>query len=201
MIGRGSRVHPGKTDCCVIDHGGSIKRLGFFEDDPPWSLDRSERDPGEAGTRPTIECPRCSSVYRGGKCRNCGYEPTSRERRGQGLEFDGRELQEVKREEAKTTTAKAPEELMVSALYIAGKSGRTWRQCCGIFNGLCKKQGTPDYRIPSSVEVGGHRYRIVRAGSEDGGRKVGQLYPFTVSRGSHGGEYLVQQAAETGAPY
>ncbi len=200
MVGRGSRVHPEKTDCLVLDHGGNIKRHGFFEDDPAWSLDITVKDAGEQGTRPTIECPRCQAIYRGGKCRSCGYEPSPRERMGQGLEFDGRELQEVKREESKPTKGKSAEELMVSALYIAGKSGRTWRQCCGIFNGLCKKQGS-DFRIPSSVTVGGQRYRIVRMGSDDGGRKVGDLYPFTVSRNSHGGEYLVKEAVSQGAPY
>lgn len=199
-IGRGSRVHPEKTDCIVIDHGGSIQRHGFFEDDPDWSLDRSEKDPGEQGKRPTIECPRCQAIYRGGRCRSCGYEPSHGERRGQGLEFDGRELKEVTREAKPETTAKSPEELMIRALYIAGKSGRTWRQCCGIFNGLCKKQGS-DFRIPSSVTVAGKRYQIVRAGSDDGGRKVGDLYPFTVSRGAHGGAYLVRDAATAGAPY
>lgn len=199
-IGRGSRVHPEKTDCLVLDHGGNVLRHGFFEDDPAWSLDITTKEPGEQKTRPTIECPKCQAIYRGGKCRACGYEPSRAERRGQGLEFDGRELKEVKREEAKPTKGKSAEDLMVSALYIAGKSGRTWRQCCGIFNGLCKKQGS-DFRIPSSVTVGGHCYRIVRAGSDDGGRKVGDLYPFTVQRGGHGGDYLVKEMVSQGIPY
>lgn len=140
------------------------------------------------------------AIYRGGKCRSCGYEPSQKERRGQGLEFDGSELKEVKREEIKAVARKSAEQLMVQALYIAGKSGRTWRQCCGIFNGLCKKQGS-DYRIPGSVEIGGHRYNLVRAGSDDGGRKVGDLYPFTVSRGGHGGEYLAKENVGHGSPY
>ena len=202
MIGRGSRVHPAKTDCLVIDHGGCIARLGFFEDDPPWTLDRSERDPGdpgEQGTRPTIECPKCQAIYRGGKCRNCGYEPSSKERKGQGLDFDGTELKEIK-PEAKPVPVKTAEELMVSALYMSGRSGRTWRQCCGIFNGLCKKQGS-SYRIPSTVNVGGARYTMVRAGSDDGGLRVSQLYPFTVSRGSHGGRYLVVDSQTIGSAW
>ncbi len=199
MVGRGSRIHPDKTDCIVLDHGGNVLRHGFFEDDPHWSLDITVKETGEQGTRPTIECPRCQAIYRGGKCRSCGYEPSGAERRGQGLEFDGRELQEVKREEAGPVKVKSAEQLMVQALYIAGKSGRTWRQCCGIFNGLCKKQGST-YRIPGSVEVGGHRYNIVRAGSLDGGMRVGDLYPFTVSRGGHGGEYLAE-SKQMGTPY
>lgn len=193
MVGRGSRVHSTKTDCIVLDHGGNIKRHGFFEDDPQWSLDITTKDPGEAGTRPTIECPRCNAIYRGGKCRNCGYEPSPKERRGQGLEFDGRELTEVKATEQKPPKTKTAEELMVSALYSAGRSGRTWKQCMAIFYGANEKQGTR-YRVPDSITVGGNRYTMVRRGSEDGGRKVAQLYPFTASRGSHGGDYLAYNA-------
>lgn len=189
MIGRGSRIHPDKTDCIVLDHGGNVLRHGFFEDDPKWSLDISSKEPSEHKTRPTIECPQCNTVYRGGKCRNCGYEPSSEGRKGQGLEFDGQELVEVK--EKKPTKTKTAEQLMISALYIAGKSGRTWRQCCGIFNGMCKKQGS-SYRIPSYVNVGGQRYTMPRMGSSDGGRKVGVIFPFTTQKGNHSGEYLEQ---------
>ena len=201
LIGRGSRCHPEKTDCVLIDHGGNIKRhgpYGFFEDDPPWSLDITTKDPGEVGARPTIECPKCQALYRGGLCRNCGYEPTPRERRAQGLQFDGSELKEVTRKEKKETKAKSAEELMVSTLYMAGRSGRTWRQCVGIFKGKCEKQGS-NYRVPRTVTVGGHRYEMIRYGSDDSTRRVSMLYPFV--NGEHGGEYLVEDTETSGAPY
>jgi DNA repair protein RadD len=186
-VGRVSRTHPDKKDAVVIDHGGCVSRCGFFEDDPKWSLDISSKTPGEHKTRPSIECPKCQAIYRGGKCRNCGYEPSSEERKGQGLEFDGTELVEVK--EKKQPKVKSAEALMISALYICGKSGRTWRQCCGIFNSLCKKQGS-SYRIPSAVNVAGKRYQMPRFGSSDSGRKVGTIFPFTTQAGNHGGDYL-----------
>lgn len=187
-VGRGSRKHPEKNDCIVLDHGGNIQRLGFFEDERTWSLDTSVKDPGSAGARPTIECPKCSAIYRGGKCRNCGYEPTPRERRAKGLEFNGNELVEVKPREA-TAKKKTPEQLMIAALYQAGQSGRTWKQAVGIFYTKCEEQGGKQ-RVPGTVEVGGNRYRMIRRGDPDGGRRVAALYPFTVNAG-HGGEYLV----------
>ena len=200
LIGRGSRVHPGKKDTVVIDHGGNLKRdLGFFEDDPQWTLDITTKDPGEVGARPTIECPRCCAVYRGGRCSHCGYEPTPRERRGQGLEFDGSELKEVTRKEKKETTAKSAEQLMVSALYMAGRSNRTWRQCCGILTSKCERQGSK-FRVPSHVSVSGHRYQMIRYGSDDSNRKVSVLYPFTVN-GLHGGAYLIRESTLAGEPY
>ena len=192
MVGRGSRVHPAKTDCLILDHGGNVLRHGFFEDDPQWSLDVTTKDPGEVGTRPTIECPRCQSIYRGGKCKNCGYEPSPKERKGQGLEFDGRELKEVTRKEPTASKVKTPEQLMISALYRAGKSGRTWKQCVGIFYRESEQQGTK-YRVPKTVTIAGHTYAMLRSDSADGGRHVSQLYP--IINGEHGGDYMIQQHA------
>lgn len=201
MIGRGSRCHPAKTDCIVLDHGGNIKRHGFFEDDPPWSLDITTKQTREAGTRPTIECPVCQAVYRGGKCRACGYEPTHRERKAQGLEFDGRELREVTRHEhAEPAKCKSSEELMISALYQAGRSGRTWRQAVGIFKTECEAQGI-HYRVPRRVTVAGKVYEMIRFGSDDANRRVAALYPIVRKGGGHGGDYLVSEDTHGGAPY
>lgn len=197
MIGRGSRVHPEKTDCLVLDHGGNVLRHGFFEDDPEWSLDITTKDPGEVGARPTIECPKCQAIYRGGKCSHCGYEPSVRERRGQGLEFDGSELKEVKRREKKVSV-KTAEQLMVACLYAAGRSGRTWKQACGMFRGKCNQQGST-FRVPKTITVGEHRYEMLRYGSADSNRRVGVLYPFV--DGEHGGEYLIEEMVATEGPY
>ena len=201
VIGRGSRVHPEKQDVVILDHGGNVKRMApysFFEDDPPWTLDITTKDPGEVGPRPTIECPKCKAIYRGGRCSNCGYEPTPKERKGQGLEFDGRELKEVTRKESKAK-ARTAEELMISALYSAGRSGRTWKQAVGIYKGKCERQGTR-HHVPKYVTVGGHRYEMIQYGSEDASRRVSVLYPFT-DRGGHGGEYLVEERESVTAPY
>lgn len=176
MVGRGSRIHPEKTDCLVLDHGGNVQRHGFFEDEQQWTLDVSTKDPGEQGTRPTIECPNCSAIYRGGECKQCGYVPTPKERKSQGLEFDGSELKEVKPGEKKTAV-KSAHDLMVSCLYRAGRSGRTWKQAVGMFYGESKKQGT-NYRVPRTVTVAGQDYEMLRYGSLDCGRRVSDLYPF-----------------------
>jgi DNA repair protein RadD len=198
VIGRGSRTKQGKKDCVIIDHGGNVLRMApysFFEDDPPWTLDVTHKETGEVGARPVIECPLCKAIYRGGRCKNCGYEPTPKERRGQGLEFDGRELKEVVRKEKKANV-KTAEELMVAAIYEAGKSGRTWRQAVGIYKSKCERQGTP-HRVPKFVTVAGRRYEMIRFGSEDSSRRVSVLYPFTVG-GGHGGDYEVRELATGG---
>lgn len=187
MIGRASRVHPEKKDALILDHGGNVHRHGFFEDDPLWSLDQSKGDVGELAAKLTIECPQCQNIYRGGKCRHCGYEPTKTERKSQGLKFDGTELKEVKKSK-KIKTGKSAEELMISALYSAGRSGRTWRQAVVMFIRMSRSQNT-DFRVPNTITAGGHRYRMVRYDSNDSSRRVGELFPFTVDRGNHSGSY------------
>jgi superfamily II DNA or RNA helicase len=200
MIGRGSRVHPEKQDCVVLDHGGSIQRHGFFEDDPHWSLDITTKDAGEQGQRPTIACPRCSSVYRGGKCFSCGYEPTARERKAEGLEWDGRELKEIKpSEKKKKDKVPTSQEIMSSCLFRMGKSGNTWRQCFKLFKTDCEKLGV-NYRIPRTLEIAGERYRMPRYDDvSDHGRKVSILFPIVF--GKHGGDYLEKHSETIGEPY
>jgi hypothetical protein len=173
----------------VLDHGGNISRHGFFEDERYWSLDQVTQGTGEVHERPTIECPECQAVYRGGRCRNCGYEPTTNERKAQGLDFDGSELKEVKKTDRKKKI-KSAEDLMLKSLYSAGRSGRTWKQAIGMFFGMSRKQGT-NYKIPKHVVVSGNRYRMVPYGSGDSGRRVEILYPFTKTRGDHSGAYFI----------
>lgn len=199
MIGRGSRTHPDKTDCVVLDHGGNVARHGFFEDDPPWNLDTRSKATGETAVRPTIECPKCNAIYRGGKCKACGYESNTKGRKAQGMEFDGRRLKEVTRTDKKPK-GKTAEQLMVAALYKAGRSGRTWRQATGIFKGLNRSQGT-HYRVPKMVRVGNCRYAMLGWDHPDSGRRVSDIYPFTKRSPSHGGDYLIRTEEVAESPY
>ena len=116
-------------------------------------------------------------MYRGGTCDSCGYEPTSRERKAQGLEFDGSTIVEVKRKPKADKKIKSCEQIMVMAIYKAGRSDRTWKQCLGIAYGIAKTQKTR-FRVPRSFTVGGRVYHPVPYGSPDGQRRVKHLYDF-----------------------
>jgi DNA repair protein RadD len=181
MIGRGSRRHPDKTDCLVLDHANGIRQHGFFEDEVQWTLEWGERPSKEHAPRATVECPSCGAVYRGGKCAQCGYEPTKRERRSQGLEFVGGELQEVKKRDRKEQAKKSCEELMISGLYVAGKRGGTWGQAWYVAKGMADKQGTA-FRVPATVEVAGQRYRTIPYGHPDSKLRIRDTYGFTVGK-------------------
>lgn len=181
MIGRGSRIHPAKSDCIILDHADGIRRHGFFDDDIEWTLEWGERPSKEHAPRATVECPSCSAVYRGGKCMHCGYEPTARERKAQGLEFVGGELQEVSRKERKEPKKKTCEELMIMGLYVAGKRGGTWGQAWHVAKSAADKQGTK-FRVPATVEVAGKRYKTIPYGHPDAKLRVRDTYGFTVGK-------------------
>lgn len=184
MIGRGSRIKPalaGWRDCLVLDHADGIRKHGFFEDDTQWSLEWGERPAKTSETRATIECPSCGAVYRGGQCRQCGYEPTKRERKSQGLEFVGGELQEVKRKEKATKEKQPPtcEAIMVAALYKAGLSGRTFGSAWKIAQDTARAKGIV-FHTPARVQIGGSWYKIIPFSHPDSKRKVRDTYGVTV---------------------
>jgi DNA repair protein RadD len=71
MVGRGFRMHPGKTDCLVLDYGGNVLRHGPV--DQVRAQHGAARGTGEA---PAKECPDCraliAAAYR--VCPDCGHE-------------------------------------------------------------------------------------------------------------------------------
>ncbi len=181
MVGRGSRVHPDVPDCLVLDHAANVKRHGFFEDDIAWTLEWGERPAKTHEPRATITCPSCGAVYRGGKCRACGYEPTGKDRKAQGLTFSGGELKEIKKSSKKESKQLSNEEIMRSALFKAGHIGGTWGQAWAIAKKMAEQQGT-HFKVPATVEVAGHRYKMIPYGNPDSKRQVRHTYGFTVGK-------------------
>jgi len=76
MVGRGTRLAPGKDNCLILDFAGNVRRHG------PIDLVRPKR-PGEAGggDAPTKVCPMCESIIAlsSTECPDCGYEFPARE--------------------------------------------------------------------------------------------------------------------------
>jgi superfamily II DNA or RNA helicase len=177
ILGRGARKpDASKTDCIVIDHGGSISRLNtFFEDEIEWVLESEKDKELTHEGKPVISCPSCGRQYRGGACQ-CGYSPTPKEAKAQGAEWVAGELVEIQRKDKKEPgTKKTCEQIMVEALYRAGRSNRTWKQAIGIAKAIAKKQGTT-FRVPSRFQVGGTLVSAIPFGDPDGVRKVSALF-------------------------
>lgn len=72
QAGRGMRLHPGKTDCLVLDFAGNIVEHG------PVDAIRPPKKPGEKAQSdaPVRECPGCHALVpvQVRECQDCGYQ-------------------------------------------------------------------------------------------------------------------------------
>lgn len=70
MVGRGFRLHPGKTDCLVLDFGGNVLRHG-----PVDALRATNSASNGNGEAPAKECPECQEIIAAGyaACPQCGH--------------------------------------------------------------------------------------------------------------------------------
>ncbi|MCK6458180.1 MAG: hypothetical protein L6Q92_16830, partial [Phycisphaerae bacterium] len=70
MVGRGFRLHPGKTDCLVLDFGGNVLRHG-----PVDQLRVTGTGSDGTGPAPAKECPQCHEIISAGyaQCPACGH--------------------------------------------------------------------------------------------------------------------------------
>ncbi len=73
MVGRGSRVCPGKTQFSILDFGNNIQAHGFWEDARVWSLAKKKKRDGVA---PIKECKECHALVPASarECIYCGAD-------------------------------------------------------------------------------------------------------------------------------
>jgi DNA repair protein RadD len=71
IVGRGTRIAPGKENCLVLDYGDNVMRHGFIDKIKPKIKGRTED--GEA---PVKKCPECLTVNHAAVrvCVECGHE-------------------------------------------------------------------------------------------------------------------------------
>ena len=71
IMGRGMRIHPGKTDCLVLDFAGNIARHG-----PVDAVDPKSKSGGDGtGEAPTKKCQACGATMHASasECADCGF--------------------------------------------------------------------------------------------------------------------------------
>lgn len=77
-VGRALRIHPGKTNALLLDHGGVISRLGWPDDPMPAWLDNGDKE--EVAPKKEKEeklpkpCPQCFYLHAEFICPQCGYK-------------------------------------------------------------------------------------------------------------------------------
>lgn len=129
MVGRVLRKSLGKDKALVLDHSGTVKRLGFPTDDLPLELDDGK--PAQAGKGQERKeplpkaCPACAYMKpaKVHACPKCGFEP---ERQSDVVVGDG-ELVPIKRGK-RTIRPEAKQHVWSQLLFVAQKRGysRGW---------------------------------------------------------------------------
>ena len=73
MLGRGTRPHPSKENCLVLDFAGNTRELGPI-DDPLWPMPKGTKK--VSASAPVKVCPQCMSILhtRIMMCSECGYQ-------------------------------------------------------------------------------------------------------------------------------
>jgi len=100
MIGRGSRLHPGKTHFTVIDMGKNHDRFGLWMQNRQWTLEPPKKKKKGIGITPVRECKSCGAMLPTTQriCNFCGYEMTDKEKKllqGQLVEVKAPEIPKV----------------------------------------------------------------------------------------------------------
>lgn len=129
MIGRVLRPHEGKDRALVLDHSGTVKRLGFATDDLPLHLhDGRPAQPGKGQERKEAlpkPCPKCAFIKpaKVHACPKCGFAPE----RQSDVEVGAGELVQVKRGK-KPIRAEAKQHIWSQMLFVAQQKGysRGW---------------------------------------------------------------------------
>jgi len=72
MVGRGTRIHPDKTNCLVLDFAENIIRHGTVDKINAFTV---AQPGGKKGAAPMTVCPHCSAIIFAGykQCPECGF--------------------------------------------------------------------------------------------------------------------------------
>jgi len=127
MIGRGSRLYPGKKETIVIYHGSNYEELGRIDDDIEWSLDdkdtvkeRKQKAQQEKKEPREIKCI-CGAIFRASRiCPACGHEMVAK---GKEIPFHKVDLQEVVTGKKQKTTPAEKADWYAMLLFISRSKG------------------------------------------------------------------------------
>jgi superfamily II DNA or RNA helicase len=122
MAGRVIRPSEGKGRALILDHSGSVHRMGYPTDDLPLELcDGSAKLAKKQAPKEVTEskCPKCHYVKKTFVCGNCGHAPTIEH----GVKHAAGELKAVEKKKAYSHDEK--QQIWSSALGLAAMRGRS----------------------------------------------------------------------------
>jgi superfamily II DNA or RNA helicase len=155
MAGRILRPHPGKERALLLDHSGTVLRLGFPTEDREYQLDDGKPRDASAEKaveeKPPTKCPSCGFVdpYRKNPCEVCGFK---RARTADTTVHEGT----LKKLEKKAVSTMQDKQKFYSELlsiqrdrgYNTGWIARQYRNKFGVW-----PKGMQDYPIEPSPET------------------------------------------------
>lgn len=156
MVGRVLRPAPGKTHALLLDHSGSVERIGHPFDDLPLAL--CDGNPNKAGKQEREKpepkpCPSCKFVKPAGthECPKCGFKPE----RKNDIEVRDGELKRLDRKARKPLKRETGQYVFSQLLGYARSKGwkdgwayHAYRDFTGVApNGLRKATATPSPEI------------------------------------------------------
>ena len=141
MVGRVLRPAPGKKDALLLDHSGSVERLGHPFDDLP--LELCDGNPNKSGRQAREKpepkpCPSCKFVKPAAvhECPKCHFAPE----RQNDLEVRDGELQRFDRKARRPATPDRKQHVYSQLLqvarnknYLPGWVGRMYREMFGVW--------------------------------------------------------------------
>lgn len=126
MVGRVLRPSPGKTHALLLDHSGSVERIGHPFDDLPLQLDdgaanksgsrKEDRKKSEPKTCPSCKYVRPAGVH---ACPSCGFAPT----RQSDVEVAEGELVKLDRKSKKPATPDRKQHVYSQLLQVCRAKG------------------------------------------------------------------------------
>lgn len=126
MVGRVLRPHPGKERALLLDHSGTVLRLGFATDDLPLELDDGNANKSGSKKRERKKsepkpCPSCKFVRPAGvhACPQCGFAP---QRQSDVQVADG-ELVRIDRKTKKPASKDTKQHVFSQLLHIERHRG------------------------------------------------------------------------------
>ncbi|WP_374477798.1 DEAD/DEAH box helicase [Zoogloea sp.] len=160
MIGRILRPAPGKTRALLLDHSGSVERIGHPFDDLP--LELCDGNANKAGSRKDERkksepkpCPKCKFVRDAGvhECPKCGFKP----QRQSDVEVADGELVKIDRKAKKPATPDRKQHVYSQLLqvcrakgYRPGWAANQYRAMFGVWpRGLNEVTATPTQELLS----------------------------------------------------
>lgn len=175
MVGRVLRPAPGKTTALLLDHSGSVERIGHPFDDLPLALD--DGTPNKSGRQEREKpapkpCPSCKFVRPIGthQCLKCGFAPE----RQNDIEVAPGELRKLKRKKPAAPNAK--QHVYSQLVHIAQNRGyadgwvsHKYREIFGVWpRGMNRVEAAPKPEL-----LGWLKSRQIAFAKAHGGRSDG----------------------------